>query len=61
MTERYFPSSVCLSIRLSAREPPVRACANHLHIHYRCRDSIIAPRGNKDLFCLAFVILIGGG
>lgn len=33
----------------------------HLHIHYRRRDSIIAPRGNKDLFCLAFVILIGGG
>lgn len=31
---------------------------DHLHIHYRGRDSIIVLYGNKDLFCLAFVVLI---
>lgn len=31
---------------------------DHLHIHYRGCDSIIVLCGNKDLFCLAFVILI---
>lgn len=33
----------------------------HLHIHYHSHDSIIVSCGNKDLFCLAFVILIGCG
>lgn len=42
------PSSVC---KLSVRP-------DHLHIHYRGHDSIIVLCGNKDLFCLAFVILI---
>lgn len=41
-------SPVCkLSVRL-----------DHLHIHYRSHDSIIVLCGNKDLLCLAFVILI---
>lgn len=31
---------------------------DHLHIHYRAPDSIIVLCGNKDLFCLPFVILI---
>lgn len=31
---------------------------DHLHIHYRSHDSIIVLCTNKDLFCLAFVILI---
>lgn len=30
---------------------------DHLQVHYG-RDFIIVLRGNKDLFCLAFVILI---
>lgn len=30
----------------------------HLHIYYYNNDSIIALCGNKDLLCLAFVILI---
>lgn len=42
------PSPVC---ELSARP-------GHLHIHYHNHDSIIVLCGNKDLFCLAFVILI---
>lgn len=50
-----------LSVYLSVCERAACASPNHLHIHYRRRDSIIAPRGNEDLFCLAFVILIGGG
>lgn len=42
------PSSVCeLSVR-----------PGHLRIHYHSHDSIIVLCGNKDLFCLAFVILI---
>lgn len=49
MTDRVLiPSSVC---ELSGRP-------GHLHIHYRSHDSIIVLCGNKDLFCLAFVILI---
>lgn len=49
MTDRVLiPSSVCeLSVR-----------PGHLHIHYRSHDSIIVLCGNKDLFCLVFVILI---
>ncbi len=49
MTDRVLiPSSVCeLSVR-----------PGHLHIHYHSHDSIIVLCGNKDLFCLAFVILI---
>lgn len=49
MTESVLiPSSVSeLSVRLG-----------HLHIHYYSNDSIIVLCGNKDLFCLAFVILI---
>lgn len=49
MTAReLIPSSVCeLSVR-----------PGHLHIHYNSHDSIIVLCGNKDLFCLAFVILI---
>lgn len=49
MTDRLLiPSSVCeLSVR-----------PGHLRIHYHSHDSIIVLCGNKDLFCLAFVILI---
>lgn len=49
MTDRVLiPFSVC---ELSVRQ-------GHLHIHYHSHDSIIVLCGNKDLFCLAFVILI---
>lgn len=49
MTDRVLiPSSVC---ELSVRR-------GHLHIHYHSHDSIIVLCGNKDLFRLAFVILI---
>lgn len=49
MTDRaLILSHVC---ELSARP-------GHLHIHYHGNDSIIVLHGNKDFFCLAFVILI---
>lgn len=52
MTDRaLIPFSVCeLSVR-----------PGHLHIHYHNHDSIIVLCDNKDLFCLAFVILISCG
>lgn len=43
-------------ILCSVCEPSVPP--GHLHVHYRSHDSITAPRGNEDLFGLAFVIVL---